>query len=270
MEQIVNLEPGNDAQLLLQRLARTLSEALHLPYVAISLSEPGRAMRAFHGHSQGALQRVALVRGAEEVGCIELDVGHGREPFGQGDRRLLAAIATHAAAIVAATTLNRDLQDSRARLVASREEERRRIRKDLHDGVGPKLALLSMNLEVIKELMTTDPPSAGRLIDAAGARAREAMAEVRGVVNNLLPAVLDELGLAAALGLLVEATADAHRHDKSGSLAVTLDARADVGLGQLPAAVEVAAYRIVSEALNNAAGTHTLASARSASRSTDP
>ena len=252
VEQIVSLEPGNDPQLMLQRLARTLSEALHLPFVAITLHEPGRVMRAAHGTIEGALHRVALVRGTTEVGYVELDVGHGREPFGHRDQRLLAAIATHAAATVSATTLNLDLQESRARLVASREEERRRIRKDLHDGVGPKLALLSMNLEVIKDLIAEDPGSAERLVDAAGARAHEAISEVRRVVRNLRPAVLDELGLEGALGMLTEQTAEAHRYDKDGPFDVTLEAEPADGLGQLPAGVEVAAYRIISEAVNNA------------------
>ena len=125
---------------------------------------------------------------------------------------------------MSATTLNLDLQESRARLVSSREEERRRIRKDLHDGVGPKLALLSMNLEVIKELIAEDPASAVRLVDAAGARAHEAISEVRDVVSNLRPAVLDELGLEDALGMLTEQTVEAHRHDKVGPFDVTFEA----------------------------------------------
>ncbi len=252
VEQIVSLEPGDDPQLMLERLARTLSEALHLPYVAISLNEPGRLMWASYGTIERTLHRVPLVRGNEEVGFVELDVGHGREPFGMADQRLLTAMATHAAATVSATTLNLDLQESRARLVSSREEERRRIRKDLHDGVGPKLALLSMNLEVIKELIAKDPLAAGRLVDAAGARAHEAISEVRNVVSNLRPAVLDELGLEEALGMLTEQTVEAHRHDKVGPFDVTFEAESADGLGQLPAAVEVAAYRIISEALNNA------------------
>ena len=252
VEQIACLQPGSDPQLMLQRLARTLSEALHLPYVAMSLNESGRVMRASHGTSEGAVQRFALVRGTEEVGFVELEVGHGREPFGRADQRLLAAIATHAAASISATTLNLELQESRARLVSSREEERRRIRKDLHDGVGPKLALLSMNLEVIKELIAEDPASAGRLVDSARTRAHEAISEVRHVVSNLRPAVLDELGLEEALGMLTEQTVEAHRHDKAGTFEVTLVAEPAEGVGPLPAAVEVAAYRIISEALNNA------------------
>jgi signal transduction histidine kinase len=252
VEQIVNIEPVNDPQLMLQRLARTLSEALHLAYVAISLNERDRVMRASHGTSEGTLHRVALVSGREEVGFIELDVGHGREPFGPADQGLLAAIATHAAATISATTLNLDLHESRTRLVTSREDERRRIRKDLHDGVGPKLALLSMNLEVIKELIATDPDSAKRLVDAAGDRAHEAISEVRRVVSNLRPAVLDELGLVGAVGLLTEQTTDAHRHQLDGALHVTLEAHPADGLEELPAAVEVAAYRIISEAVNNA------------------
>lgn len=252
VEQIVSLDPGSDPELLLQRLARTLSEALHLRFAAISLNEPGGTLRASYGTSEGVPHRVRLVRGTEDVGYLELDVGHGREPFGQADQRLLAAIATHAAAAVSATTLNRDLQESRARLVTRREEERRRIRRDLHDGVGPKLALLAMNLEVIKDLIKRDPDSAERLLDDAGSRTHEAISEIRQVVSNLRPAVLDELGLEGALSILTEQTSGAHRHDRAGPFDVTLEATPAGCLGQLSAAVEVAAYRIISEAVNNA------------------
>lgn len=252
VERIVSLEPGDDPQLMLQRLARTLCEALHLPYVEISLNQPGQVIRASHGTSEEPLHRVALVRATEVVGFVDLDVGHGREPFGPADQRLLTAIATHAAATISATILNLNLQESRARLVSSREEERRRIRNDLHDGVGPKLALLSMNLEVIKELISQDPASAERLVDAAHARAQEAGSEVRRVVSDLRPAILDELGLEKALGILIDQIIEAHRHDKDGPFDVILETKPANELGQLPAAVEVAAYRIISEALNNA------------------
>lgn len=250
VEQIVKLDP-DEPESMLRRLTATLSEALHLPFVAITLSERGRVLRAEHGVAQGTPTKIRLTRGTEDVGHLELDVGLGREPFGRSDRRLLAAIATHAAATVHATTLNLDLMEARTRLVSGREEERRRVRRDLHDGVGPTLALLAMNLEVIKELVPVDPEAAVRLLDEAGARTHEAISEVRRTVSDLRPAVLDELGLEGAVRILAERTSAAHRLDRGGTLEVLVDVDPDARLTRLPAAAEVAAYRIVSEAVNN-------------------
>lgn len=134
------------------------------------------------------------------------------------------------------------LKRSRERLVAAREEERRRLRRDLHDGLGPRLAGLTLRIETLRDRLAEDEHVAAILSDLAE-RTRDAVADVREVVYGLRPPALDDLGLIAS----VRETA-AH-YGADGALRITVTA--PDALPPLPAAVEVAAYRIVQEALTN-------------------
>jgi signal transduction histidine kinase len=136
-----------------------------------------------------------------------------------------------------------DLQRSRERLVTAREEERRRLRRDLHDGLGPALAGISMRLEAAAELVQDDPAAARALLDELRLETAGSVADIRRVVYELRPPQLDELGLAGAIEEHAARVAP-------GTPRIHVDAR--LGAGALPAAVEVAAFRIVQEALVNA------------------
>jgi signal transduction histidine kinase len=137
--------------------------------------------------------------------------------------------------------LTADLQRSRERLVTAREEERRRLRRDLHDGVGPQLAALTLKIETARNLLSDDPTADALLSDLAQ-RARAAVADVRRSVHALRPPTLDELGLVPAL----RETAAQYTHN---DLRVSVEAPEK--MPPLPAAVEVAAYRIAQEAITN-------------------
>ena len=156
--------------------------------------------------------------------------------------RLLTELARRAAGLVQAASLLAELRASRARTVSGREEERRRVRHDLHDGVGPALAGLALQLESLQRRLADDPEldlRVGRMRDDL----RATVDEVRRVVDDLRPAALD-LGLVAAIRARVEA------FDDQVGTRVDLDV-----LGPLPpvgAATEVAVYRIATEALANA------------------
>lgn len=141
--------------------------------------------------------------------------------------------------------LTAELQLARQRLVTAREEERRRLRRDLHDGLGPTLAGIGLEIEAARNLLTQDLPGAHNLLAKLAGRTQEATADIRRLVYGLRPPALDELGLIGALR--EHAARLAGRPD---GLYVSVDASAE--LGSLPAAVEVAAYRIVLEALTNA------------------
>ena len=161
--------------------------------------------------------------------------------------RLLAgplAVAAHATALSAA------LQESRSGIVTAREEERRRLRRDLHDGLGPVLTGIAFKADAARNTLKGADPAAGPARDLlAGLRAdtTAAIADIRRLVYGLRPPALDDLGL---IGSLREQSARlALRPDVSG-MAVTLNA--PDRLPALPAAVEVAAYRIVTEAMTNA------------------
>jgi signal transduction histidine kinase len=136
---------------------------------------------------------------------------------------------------------NTELQRSRESLVNAREEERRRLRRDLHDGVGPQLAALMLELETASDLVS-DTPEASALIAKLSERAGEIVSDVRRSVHALRPPALDELGLVGALR-------EGAIHYSPSGLRVSVEDPKE--LSHLPAAVEVACYRVAQEALVN-------------------
>jgi two-component system NarL family sensor kinase len=136
---------------------------------------------------------------------------------------------------------NTELQRSREGLISAREEERRRLRRDLHDGVGPQLAALMLELETAGDLVS-DNPGASALMAKLSKQAREIVSDVRHSVHALRPPALDELGLVEALreGAI-----------QYGTAGLRVSVENPEQLSQLPAAVEVACYRIAQEALAN-------------------
>jgi signal transduction histidine kinase len=160
------------------------------------------------------------------------------------DERLLADVVRQAAAAARATSLAARLQASREQLVAAREEERRRLRRDLHDGLGPSLGAVVLRIDTARNLVSSDPAEADRLLRWARTDVAAALADVRRLVHDLRPPALDDLGLVGAV-----------RQQAERLLAPrgTAEVTAGPGTDDLPAAVEVAAYRIASEALANVA-----------------
>jgi signal transduction histidine kinase len=142
--------------------------------------------------------------------------------------------------------LSSDLQRSRERLVVAREEERRRLRRDLHDGLGPTLAGVALQMETVHSIVRTDPQGATALLARLKEDTQAAITGIRRIVYGLRPPALDELGLVGAL------REEGGRFASNGrGLLVSVEAPED--LPPLPAAVEVAAYRIALEGLTNAA-----------------
>jgi signal transduction histidine kinase len=139
--------------------------------------------------------------------------------------------------------LTEELHTSRRRTIAVLEEERTRIRRDLHDGLGPVLTGVVLESEAARNLIATDPARATELLTDVGEQTRSVIGEIRRLVYDLRPPVLDQQGLYPALRGYVDRLGDATRPD------VHLELPAD--LPRLAPEVEVAAYRIVTEALAN-------------------
>jgi len=154
-------------------------------------------------------------------------------------RELLGDLARQVALVVSSAVLREELEDSRERLVLAREEERRRIRRDIHDGLGPSLAAIKLQLGALRRQMKPHGPDLDRIDEISDALG-DATAEIRRVVENLRPRLLDECGLVEALRNLglVPAT-------------IALDIEAPTPMPPIPAAVEVALYRIAVEAVHN-------------------
>jgi signal transduction histidine kinase len=254
------LEASLAPDAVLLTIAEAVANALLLPYVAIAVRrQSALQVAAAHGTAMDTPVHLPLVYQAEPVGELLLTPRSPGESFTANDRRLLADLAHQAGIAVHAVSLaedlhalTADLQRSRERLVTAREEERRRLRRDLHDGLGPTLAALVLKAGSARALYPRDPRAADALLLGLETDLNSVVGEIRRLVYNLRPPALDDLGLVAA----IRACAAEYGGRASGTAAegnpvptITVDAPAD--LPALPAAVEVAAYRITQEALTN-------------------
>ena len=238
-----HLEDANAPDMLMPTVAATLAATLNLPYVAIEI-EGAEVSTAVYGEPPRDAQIVSipLAYQTSTLGMLHVSARHPQETLSNDDTQLLLDMARQVGITLHAAQLSEALQASREQLVAAREEERRRIRRDLHDGLGPTLAGLRMQLSALRHSVRDDPAAAEALIDSLRDDVRAATADIRRLVYDLRPPLLDEHGLLGAI-----------RH-LSGTLdGVTLTIDAPAGLPPLPAAVEVAVYRIAAEAVQNVA-----------------
>jgi signal transduction histidine kinase len=245
------LEGSLSPEATLPAVVETVAQALKLPYVAISLKrEDDFKTAASYGLPGDELVQLPLIYQGEIIGQLRLSTRSPDEPFTPGEQRLLRDIArpigVTAHSILLTEDLRQlaqDLQRSREELVKSREEERRRLRRDLHDDLGPQLASLKLSLDVARNLVSRDPRAAEALLVDLRTQSQSAIADIRRLVFDLRPPALDELGL---VGAIQEYT---RRIVSQDGLQIRLNSPKD--LRPLPAAVEVAAYRITLEALAN-------------------
>ena len=213
-------------------------DALRLPFAA--LRRDGREIAA-SGSPPATLHSVPLELRGDRVGDLVAGARRGENRLSAADLGVLRLLAAPLATAVRATALADELQASRERLVGAREEERRRLHRDLHDGLGPTLTGAGFKADAAHNLVDSAPADAKALIAALRTDIGEAIADVRRVVYQLRPPVLDELGLVGAVS----------RHCDGLPMRVSVESSGPVP--DLPAAVEVAAYRIAVEALTNVA-----------------
>ncbi len=242
------LEAALAPDAVLPSIVGTVREALRLPYVAIALPRDGALeIVAASGEAPVDALRLPLSYQGETVGRLLIGLRAPGEDFSSADRRLLEDLAHHAGVAVHGVRVMADLQRSREQLVLAREEERRRIRGDLHDELAPTLAALGLTAAAVGELIPRDPDRATAVNAKLEAALRATVGDVRRLVYDLRPPALDELGLVAAL----RERADQYSSGAASGLRVRVEVPEP--LPPLPAAVEVAAYRIVQEALANVA-----------------
>jgi signal transduction histidine kinase len=250
------LEPGT----MLPTIVETVAQALKLPYVAIALKEKKNPLHEEQSAEQGGEEgfavvaswgspvdypplRLPLAYGHETIGEFIIAPRARGEDFAPADRRLLEDLARQTEVAAYAVRLTDDLQRARERLVTAREEERRRLRRDLHDGLGPQLSGQALAIDAIRSLLKRDPAAAEELLVDLKAQTRGAAADIRCLVYALRPPALDSLGL---VGALHKSAAQCERDDS-----LRVDVEAPETIPPLPAAVEVACYRIAEEALTN-------------------
>jgi signal transduction histidine kinase len=251
------LEATLAPEAVLPTIVETVTQALKLPYAAISLKQDGEdVIAAFSGRVADELTRLPLVYQGEPIGDLLLAPRARGETFSSADRTLLADLALQAGIAVHTVRLTTDLQrltkelqHSRTELVTAREEERRRLRRDLHDGLGSVLASLNWRAGALRMLLFRDPVAADALVVEQQNTIQAAIGDIRRLVYDLRPPALDELGLIGALR--ERAAKQSAPAERDSVLGLRVDVVAPDQLPALPAAVEVAAYRIVQEALAN-------------------
>jgi len=226
-------------------VAQAVALAFRSPYVAVEVDWPGgERVVATYGKTAGATKALPITYRGERVGRVVLPASGPRVALSARDERLLGDVVRQAAIAARAAHLAQELQRSREQIVAAREEERRRLRRDLHDGLGPTLGGVALRIDAARNVGAQKPQEADKLLKQAREDVTSAVADVRRLVHDLRPPALDDVGL---LGAVRQQAARL----RAPGLTVTVDG--DAGLDGLPAAVEVAAYRIASEALTNVA-----------------
>ena len=223
---------------------RAIRESLVLPYASLSA---GGVELAASGTAVTHVRRLALQLGEDDVGEIVVGLRPGDLTLSAGDERVLRIVAPLLAQTLRARALATDLQASRGQAIAAIEEERRRLRRDLHDGLGPTLSGIAFTADAARNTLRGQPDSADELLRGLRADAVTAVGEIRRLVYDMRPPALDELGLVPALR---QRAATARTADGT---TMRVSVAAPDSLPKLPAAVEAAAYRIATEALTNAA-----------------
>jgi signal transduction histidine kinase len=230
---------GDDPALALD----AIRESLVLPYACL---RAGGEVLATSGSEVTHTRVLPLRLEGDAVGEMVVGLRAGDLGLSAADEDVLRIVAPLLAQTLRARAMSRDLQKSREEVVTAVEEERRRLRRDLHDGLGPTLSGVAFATDAARNQLRSDPDRADELLVALRADTAGAIAEIRRLVEGLRPPALDELGLVGAIRQHA-----ATLHSASGApLAVQVDA---APLSPLPAATEVAAYRIVVEALTNVA-----------------
>ncbi|MEP9381338.1 sensor histidine kinase [Nocardioides sp. KR10-350] len=228
------LADAADVPSLLQSLAGDLAGDLRLGRVEV-VDDAGGVLAAA-GTGAGEVEELPLTAYGACVGLLRWT----RRPLRETDRALLVDLAAQLGAVVHAHGLLGSVRAAQERLVLAREEERRRLRRDLHDGLGPALAGLTLRVDTLRNILRDPAADTGLLGLRAGIQ--DAVADVRRLVEGLRPTALDDLGLLEAIHQLADRLAD--------GTALRVSVAGD-DLPRLPAAVEVAAYRIAQEALTN-------------------
>jgi two-component system NarL family sensor kinase len=224
---------------------RSLRESLALPYAAL-VDGSGEVVAATGG-TTGVVVHRPLSATDPGLGRLEVGLRADQSHLLPGDQQVLAVLAPALGQLMHARRLGADLQASRAAMVEGVEEERRRLRRDLHDGLGPRLTGLAYAADAARNVLGRDPERAATLLTGVRAEAGEAIAEVRRLVEGLRPPSLDQVGLEQAL------RQHAQQVLRPDGRPLLVEVCVPAPLPPLGAAVEVTAYRIVVEALTNTA-----------------
>jgi two-component system, NarL family, sensor kinase len=220
--------------------------ALRLPWISLRAEPAGNQIAMAGEHQETPTAELPLTYRDEQVGTLVVGLRRGERDLHDADRRTLELIATPLAVALHATALSGQVQQARTMTVEAAAAERVRLQRELHDGVGPILTSAAFQADAASNLIHSDPDGAERLLDEIRTELRGAIDDVRRVVYGLRPIELDNAGLVGAIRQRLAGLPGG----EAGQIRVEIEHP-----DQLPAlspAVELAAYRIASEAINNA------------------
>ena len=236
------LQTMTHPQLTLPSVAETVARMLRFPSVAIETTVSGASARYAFGAplARAAQAHVPITYLAKPMGILWVSARGANLSLSESDLTLLRDVAQQIGIALHALQLTADLQASRERLIIAREDERRRIRNDLHDGLAPTLSSLQLQLGAMRNLIRRDPDQAEAIANDLREDLRGATDEIRQLVYDLRPPLLDEFGLIGAL-----------KHSRLPGSELTFEVLAPDPMPALSAALEVAVYRIAREAMHN-------------------
>jgi signal transduction histidine kinase len=175
----------------------------------------------------------------EPLGALEVEVP-ANDPMNPSKKRLVLDLAAQAGPVLRNVLLVEDLRESRHRIVAAQDEERRKLERNLHDGAQQQIVALSVQLKLARSLVDRDPAKAAEMLDGLQRAATDALEDLRDLARGIYPPLLADKGLAAAL------------ETQARRASVPTSVAAD-GVGRYPQDVESAVYFCALEALNNVA-----------------
>ncbi|MEZ0075804.1 sensor histidine kinase [Planotetraspora sp. GP83] len=235
----------------LASVVTVVRDGLAVDGVAVEITD-GRPRYVESGTVGTAPREISLIWHGEPVGRLLIGKPGARRFAAAHDERVIATLLPYVADVAHAVRMAADLQRSRERILAAREEERRRLRRDLHDGLGQTLGAMAMTINMARMSLTRSPAAADGLLQDLRVGMDAVAGDIRELVYGLRPPALDDLGLAGAVRALAEETMPSASSALSAPEGeATTRVRVEGDLDGLPAAVEVAVYRIVQEALNN-------------------
>ena len=256
LEQLVkHYEQTMEANEALKMVAQTIKDSMKLPFVSITVHhQNGECFTIETGVEKGEKLTYPVIHKDEELALLVISPRYPQETFSQADQNLLQLLIRQAGVIIKSLKhdleirmLNESLQESRERLVIAREEERRRLRRNLHDDLAPRLAALALNAGTAEDMVKENPDKAVAMLSDVRKVIRTSVSDIRRLVHDLRPPALDELGI---VGAIKERINDMNPKNIANKQRIEIEFL-PAELPVLPAAVEVAAFRIVTEALVN-------------------
>lgn len=230
----IKLEQTSGSDDLLDTVTTSIARSLRVPYVRVVVGEPVSV-------PTDAVALTLVSHGRQE-GVLLVGLRSDGRGFDARELELLGHLARQVAVEARGMRLAADVRESRERIVRAREEERLRVRRDLHDGIGPTLAAASLQVDALRERWPVQEPAISALLGQVKSEIAQCVLDIRRVIEGLRPPSLDDLGL---VGVVREHAASL----TAAGLVVEVDCPHDLAVTS--AAVEVAAYRIVTEAMTN-------------------